>query len=107
MTNTARAVLALFLTLFLALPACKQAPPAPAEEPLATRPAKADPNDWCVGHDVPESMCTKCHKVLIARYKEVGDYCEEHAFPESVCPICNPLAAPNDAPATDDHHDEH
>lgn len=107
MTKTVRAVLPLFLLLIVAFSACEQTPPAPAEEPLATRPDKADPDDWCVGHDVPESMCTKCHKDLIARYKAAGDYCEEHAFPESVCPICNPLAAPSDAPTTDEHHGEH
>ena len=104
-----RRTFGLLVALLLGLAACQQSAPAPKEEPLATRPEQANPDDWCVGHAVPESMCTKCHKKLIARYKEAGDYCEEHGFPESVCPICHPLAPPGgtaEARGADEHSDE-
>ena len=57
----------------------------------------ADPNDWCGGHGVPESMCTVCNPALVERFQREGDWCEEHGFPESVCPTCNPLQAPSSA----------
>jgi len=48
--------------------------------------------DWCAGHNVPESKCTKCNPSLIPQFQAAGDWCEEHGFPESVCPLCNPQA---------------
>ena len=69
---------------------CESAP----EKPLATRPEKADPNDWCAEHAVPESMCTKCHPELVERYKAANDFCAGHGLPESVCPLCHPLDPP-------------
>jgi cobalt-zinc-cadmium efflux system membrane fusion protein len=47
-------------------------------------------NDWCVGHGLPESKCTKCNPELIGAFKAAGDWCAEHEFPESACPLCNP-----------------
>ena len=51
--------------------------------------------DWCAGHGVPESKCTKCNPSLIEQYKKAGDWCAGHGFPESVCPICNPAKPPD------------
>lgn len=51
--------------------------------------------DWCAGHALPESKCTKCNPELAAGFKEAGDWCDEHGFPESACPVCNPQAPPN------------
>ena len=67
---------------------------AAKEQALATRPDKAEPNDWCKEHALPESMCTKCHPELAEKYKEAGDFCAEHGLPESVCPKCNPIDPP-------------
>lgn len=52
-----------------------------------------DPNDWCAGHEVPESKCTICNPELIPQFKEAGDWCAGHGLPESVCPPCNPKEA--------------
>ncbi len=65
---------------------------------LATRPPLAKSDDWCAGHALPESMCTKCNPQLVEGYRSAGDWCSAHQFPESVCPICHPLSAPS-APA--------
>lgn len=45
--------------------------------------------DWCVGHNVPESMCTVCNPDLIHKFKESGDWCGGHGVPESLCKLCN------------------
>lgn len=62
-----------------------------------------DNGEWCAGHGLPESHCTKCHPELIPEFKEAGDWCDEHGFPESACPICNPMTPPDalakDAPS--------
>lgn len=88
-----------FMTLFaiaLCCTACDKAPNAPAESTSATpehAPADAKPGsheDWCGGHQVPESMCTRCNSSLIAGFKATGDWCEEHQLPESQCLACNP-----------------
>lgn len=50
--------------------------------------------DWCAGHGLPESMCTRCNPELVAGFQAAGDWCAEHGFPESVCPLCNPLEPP-------------
>lgn len=47
-------------------------------------------SDWCVGHRVPESECTKCNPGLVASFKTKGDWCNEHQLPESHCRICHP-----------------
>ena len=57
-------------------------------------PTVADPADWCAGHALPESMCTKCNPELTAKFKASGDWCAEHELPESVCPECNPMRPP-------------
>lgn len=46
--------------------------------------------DWCGEHAVPESMCTRCNKTLIAGFKATGDWCDEHELPKSHCLACNP-----------------
>lgn len=47
-------------------------------------------SDWCYGHGVPESVCTRCNPALIAEFKARGDWCAEHGLPESQCVLCNP-----------------
>lgn len=46
--------------------------------------------DWCGGHGVPESVCTRCSPKLIPAFKATGDWCAEHGLPESQCLKCNP-----------------
>ena len=60
---------ALTLPLILATLGCGEDPAAPSpgttkdkEKPQA----KAAEVDWCGGHGVPESICTRCNKDLIA-----------------------------------------
>lgn len=61
---------------------------APEHAPAGAKPGSHE--DWCGGHQVPESLCTRCHPSLIPAFKATGDWCEEHALPESQCLICNP-----------------
>lgn len=66
--------------------------PAPAQ-PQQHAPAGARPGsheDWCGGHQVPESLCTRCNASLIAAFKATGDWCNKHQLPESQCLVCNP-----------------
>ncbi len=56
----------------------------------------AENGEWCAGHGLPESHCTKCHPELVDKFEEAGDWCEEHGFPESACPKCNPMDPPGD-----------
>lgn len=83
------------LAVLLVLTACASEPPepAPAEPGPVTEPAHAD--DWCAGHGLPETMCTKCNPELIAAFQASGDWCAGHGFPESVCPFCNPANPPS------------
>ena len=68
--------------------------------PLVTAARSApDPTDWCRGHGLPESMCTKCNPELIEEFEAAGDWCAEHGFPESACPQCNPQRPPPSAGA--------
>ena len=46
--------------------------------------------DWCAGHSVPESECTRCNPGLIEQFKATGDWCPPHDLPESHCRLCNP-----------------
>jgi len=46
--------------------------------------------DWCAGHRVPETECTRCHAELIEDFKSRGDWCGEHDVPESHCRRCDP-----------------
>jgi cobalt-zinc-cadmium efflux system membrane fusion protein len=58
------------------------------------QPRRGIASDWCRGHGLPESQCTKCNPKLVARYKKSGDWCAGHGFPESVCPLCHPMLPP-------------
>ena len=60
----------------------------PTHAPPGAQPGSHE--DWCGGHQVPESLCTRCNPTLIAAFKATGDWCEEHGLPESQCLICNP-----------------
>ncbi len=70
-----------------------------------------DPSDWCGGHALPESMCTRCNPELLAGFQASGDWCAGHGFPESACPQCNPMQPPrargNDQEADHEHQAEH
>ena len=70
----------------------RDAAPASSQS-VGHAPAGAKPGsheDWCGGHQVPESMCTRCNPSLIAAFKATGDWCEGHGLPESQCLKCNP-----------------
>lgn len=86
-------------------------PPEEATPAAPTRPEVADPADWCGGHALPESMCTRCNPELTEVFQAAGDWCAEHSLPESVCPQCNPLPPPGaasaDPHAGHDHDDGH
>ena len=85
------------MSLALASSACKgtRTTPTMAPPPAESRStAVAEPADWCAGHAIPESMCTKCNPELIGAFKKAGDWCAEHGFPESACPQCNPMKPP-------------
>lgn len=75
-----------------------EAPAAPAAPATAATSAEHAPagykpgshEDWCGGHGVPESVCTRCNPKLIPAFKATGDWCAEHGLPESQCKACNP-----------------
>ena len=93
-----------FLALVLVAPGCQkesaskqvpeksatsQAPPQQNQHaPEGARPGSHE--DWCGGHQVPESLCTRCNASLIPAFKATGDWCKGHGLPESQCLICNP-----------------
>ncbi len=99
------AVIALGIALLATACKDRETAMAPAGTTAAPRaPAVADPADWCEGHGLPESMCTKCNPGLVEHYQRSGDWCAEHGFPESVCPICNPMRpSGGGAPAPEVH----
>ena len=87
------------LALFAAVAGCGGSEPdKPADKspPASSSPAKAPlipvkkAADWCGEHGVPESMCTKCNKDLVAEFQKKGDWCKEHGVPESQCFECKP-----------------
>lgn len=63
---------------------------ARAEEHAPAGAVPGSHEDWCGGHGVPESLCTRCNPRLIGAFQATGDWCEEHQLPESQCTICNP-----------------
>ncbi len=98
-------IFALIALVSLASACDKKSEPSPAKDratPSARSAANKEPahactggrpgshEDWCVGHQVPESLCTRCNSSLIPAFKATGDWCEEHGLPESQCLICNP-----------------
>jgi cobalt-zinc-cadmium efflux system membrane fusion protein len=93
-------VLALWIVaLAVLLQACRREPAATQSPPRDTRQAAtptfhggpaAHPGDWCGGHGVPESECTRCNPELIPQFRARTDWCAEHAIPESQCTICHP-----------------
>lgn len=68
-------------------PAAKPPVTEPPKGPIVTQPKAAD---WCKEHVVPESICTRCNKDLIADFKKKNDWCKEHDLPESQCTKCHP-----------------
>lgn len=94
----ARAWLVLLACALGAVSCAKKAPErpaAPAAAPAQTfkgGPA-AHPNDWCGGHGVPESECTRCNPSLVPQFQARHDWCGEHGVPESQCAACHPELA--------------
>lgn len=102
-----RSFLVVFIACLVALLSACRGEREPSEEPSPVaveartppddRGSPAEPTsqaDWCAGHGLPESKCTKCNSELIPRFQAVGDWCDEHGFPESACPVCNPQEPP-------------
>lgn len=87
-----RSACLLALPCVLMLAACDKKQPAAQTPPTDTQTAAAsvEAADWCAEHEIPESICTKCNKKLIADFKKNGDWCKEHGLPESHCALCNP-----------------
>ncbi|PRQ08281.1 efflux RND transporter periplasmic adaptor subunit [Enhygromyxa salina] len=99
--STLRATLAGLALVLLSLLGCDaerpaaEAEPSPREAKTARAPAEPPAvDDWCAGHGLPESKCTKCNPELTAQFKAAGDWCDEHGFPESACPTCSPQTEP-------------
>ncbi|MBX3356412.1 MAG: hypothetical protein KF724_12020 [Phycisphaeraceae bacterium] len=89
--NRVRIISAFLVPALLCVTACDKKEPAAQSKPTNTQTtAAADAPDWCAEHEIPESICTKCNKKLIADFKKKGDWCKEHDLPESHCTICNP-----------------
>ena len=89
--NRVRIISVFLLPALLCLTACDKKQPAAQTKTTTTQTtAAADAPDWCAEHEIPESICTKCNKALIADFKKKGDWCKEHDLPESHCTICNP-----------------
>lgn len=96
------ALLAIGLATFVSCdaPSADSTPP-PSSAATDTNAASAehspDNGEWCHGHGLPESHCTRCHPELIDSFQDAGDWCQEHQFPESACPICNPMSPPGES----------
>jgi len=107
-----RAALALLACVFLAA-ACsrKSQERTPTSSAAPAQTFKGGPaahvGDWCGGHGVPESECTRCNPELIPQFQARHDWCIEHRMPESQCPICHPeflrqgVVPPRDTPSRD------
>ncbi len=97
----------LAVVLLALLPACggERGPAARSaeEKSAAPRGESAVPAaaDWCAGHEVPESECTRCNPELIPAFKAKGDWCEEHGVPESQCVACDPSRKRTPPPGTE------
>lgn len=50
----------------------------------------ATPDDWCLAHGVPDSVCVECHPELLPRGTEYG-WCKLHGVND--CPLCHPDVA--------------
>ena len=46
--------------------------------------------DWCVEHQVQETLCSRCDPSLIPAFKAAGDWDETHGLPKSQCLKCDP-----------------
>ena len=72
----ARIVSAFLVPALLCLAACDKKEPAAQTKPTNTQTAAAPVEaaaDWCGEHEIPESICTKCNKKLIADFKKIDD----------------------------------
>jgi hypothetical protein len=83
-------MLPLVLTLVLTLPGCDKESASRPDSGAATTVARVTEGEWCAEHGVPEAICTRCNKSLIADFKQKGDWCDEHGLPKSQCIECDP-----------------
>lgn len=74
----------------------------PAQCPFCS-PALVDEMGMCTGHGVPEALCWRCNRRLVAAFKLEGDWCSEHRMPESLCTICRGAHAGHDHAAGEEH----
>jgi cobalt-zinc-cadmium efflux system membrane fusion protein len=65
---------------------------------------RADKDDWCKEHSVPESVCVECRPDLLPRGRAYA-WCQEHGVPE--CPLCHPdlVQLPSPPKVTDAERD--
>lgn len=78
------------LVLALALPGCDKKPASQERTGEGATVARVAENKWCAEHGVPEAVCTRCNKSLIAGFKQKGDWCDKHDLPKSQCIECDP-----------------
>jgi len=46
--------------------------------------------DWCVEHEVAETLCTRCDPALIPAFQASNDWDPTHGLPMSQCRIHDP-----------------
>lgn len=51
----------------------------------ALRGEEVETDDWCVDHNVPESLCVECHPGLLPKSASTG-WCNAHGIPD--CTLC-------------------
>jgi len=84
-------ILAVFpLALALVLTGCEKKSASKQGAGSTTTVARVAESEWCAEHGVPEAVCTRCNKSLIAGFKQKGDWCDKHSLPKSQCIECDP-----------------
>jgi len=83
-------VAAIAMVALLLFPSCSSGPESGEAITASASDVETSPrpDDWCAGHGLPESKCTKCNPELIPKFQAAGDWCAEHGLPESACPLC-------------------
>ncbi len=51
-------------------------------------PSLIESRGFCDAHDVAEALCTVCNPALVAGFKAENDWCAGHNVPESQCAQC-------------------
>jgi cobalt-zinc-cadmium efflux system membrane fusion protein len=78
------------VVLALALPGCEKKAASKEGTGKTTTVARVAESEWCAEHGVPEAVCTRCNKSLVAGFKQKGDWCDTHNLPKSQCIECDP-----------------